>query len=161
MALSAAVGAAPAPGALPALRGRGAANGSSQMNDRFYLSVTLPAEEQAVRAARAAFVGMDEYSLKKEDGLTGEIWSCPQIFQAAVIAAVHALAQKLAPTQLTVVYIEDNRGQVEQYLGPWPLVAAQIIQERKARVDAINAAYQRELDHIGAPADAFVCTQGW
>lgn len=131
-------------------------------HDRFYLCVTLPPDEQAVRDALAGLVSPDEYDLSVQDGkLDLEIWACPLIFQAPTSAAVQALVRKLAPTEVTIVYIEDDRGSTEHYLGPRHLVVAHLQQEHQARLDILNAAYQREMAHIAASADAFVCTQGW
>ncbi len=139
------------------------------VSERFYLYVEMagvwsaPAIAQSVRAALAKFVYPDEYNMALEDDkLALEVWTCAQAAQAPLIAAVHTLIGRFAPAEVTVVYIEDDRGSTEQLLGPWLAVRMRLAQEQQTRQAALAAAYQRQVRALGViEHEAFVITEGW
>ena len=138
------------------------------MVSTFYLYVELagdaPTMAQSVRTALADFVYPDEYAMALEgDKLALEVWTCAQVAQAPLIAAVDTLVQRFVPNQVTSVYIEDDRGSTEQYLGPWRDVMTRLAHERQTRQAALEAAYQRQVRNLAHAEnrDAFVITEGW
>ena len=137
------------------------------MVSNFYLYVELAGADQGaqlVRAALAEFVYPDEYTMAREgDKLALEVWTCAQAAQAPLIAAVHDLVRRFAPAEVTSVYIEDDRGSMEQYLGPWQAVQARLAQELASRQAALQAAYQRQVHSLAQTESraAFVITEGW
>jgi hypothetical protein len=140
------------------------------MSDRFYLYVELagadqkPDIAQSVRAALAEFVYPDEYNMALEGAkLALEVWTCAQAHQAPLLAAVRDLVRRLVPTEVTTLYLEDDRGSTEQYLGPWRAVLERLAQERQTRQATLEAAYQRQVLSLAhaESRDTFVSTEGW
>ena len=133
----------------------------------FYLYAELAGADQgaqAVREALAEFVYPDEYHMVLAGAkLALEVWTCAQAAQAPLIAAVHDLVRRFAPAEVTSVYIEDDRGSMEQYLGPWQAVMARLAQELASRQTALQAAYQRQVHSLAQTESraAFVITEGW
>jgi hypothetical protein len=140
------------------------------MSDRFYLYVELagadqkPDIAQSVRAALAEFVYPDEYNMALEGAkLALEVWTCAHAHQTPLLVAVGNLVRRLAPTEVTTLYLEDDRGSTEQYLGPWRAVMERLVQERQTRQATLEAAYQRQVLSLAhaESRDTFVSTEGW
>ena len=133
----------------------------------FYLYVELAGADQGAQSVREAlvkFVYPDEYTMAREgDKLALEVWTCAQANQAPLITAVHDLVRRFAPAEVTEVYIEDDRGSTEQYLGPWQAVQARLTQELASRQAALQVAYHRACASLAQAEsrNAFVITEGW